>query len=178
MRIIAGKFKKSNLFSVPGNTARPTTDFTREVIFSVLGDISDQTVLDLYAGSGSLGLEALSRGASFTDFIEFSEKSIRTILRNIEKLNCSEDCKIHRKKVSPYLKTCPKKFDLILMDPPYDKNLVNKTLELCHEFELLHPKGNIVIEHSVFEKLEDKWTDYISYHKKIGKSKLTVLTFK
>jgi 16S rRNA (guanine966-N2)-methyltransferase len=178
MRIIAGRFKKSNLFSVPGNTARPTTDYTREVVFSVLGDITDQTVLDLYAGSGSLGLEALSRGASFTNFVEFSEKSIRTILRNMEKLHCSEECKIHRKKVSSYIKTCPKQFDLILMDPPYEKNLINKTIELCHEFELLKPEGKIVVEHSAFEKLDDKWSEYISYDKNIGKSKLTVLSFK
>ena len=177
MRIIAGKFKKANLFSVPGNTARPTTDYIREVIFSVLGDISSLTVLDLYAGSGSLGLEALSRGAEFTYFIEFSERSIRTIIRNIEKLRCTENCKINRKKVSAFLKICPKQFDLILMDPPYDKNLVNKTINLIMEYELLKPKGRIVIEHSVHEKLEEQWSKYISYDKNTGKTELTVLTF-
>lgn len=177
MRIIAGKFKKANLYSVPGNTARPTTDYTREVIFSVLGDIANLTVLDLYAGTGSLGLEALSRNAEFADFVEFSEKSIRTIIRNIEKLRCSEDCKIYRKKVSAFLKTCPKKFNLILMDPPYDKNLINKTIDLILEYELLQPYGRIVIEYSFREELDEKWSRYISYDKNTGKSKLTVLTF-
>ena len=89
MRIITGKFKKANLFTVPGKTARPTTDYIKEVIFSVISSCNGKNVLDLYAGSGSLGFEALSRNADFVDFVDFSDKSIKTMKRNIEKLKCN-----------------------------------------------------------------------------------------
>lgn len=175
MRIITGKYKKSNLFSVPGYTARPTTDFTREVIFTVLGSCQNLQVLDLYAGSGSLGLEALSRGARFVDFVDFSEKSIKTIIKNVHKLGCKLDCQIHRKKVSAYLNSCSKKFDLILMDPPYDRKLVNKTIGQIFTNELLSENGRIVIEHSSREKIDPSWQDRIDYQRDGKQTKITIL---
>lgn len=175
MRIIAGKYKKSNLFPVPGNTTRPTTDYLREVVFSILGNVEDWEVLDLYAGSGAVGLEALSRGAGFVDFVDFSQNSIKTMIRNIEKLKCKETCRIHRKKVSAFLRVCDKKFDLIFLDPPYEKDLVNKTLELIFEFSLLKPEGMIIVEHSRLEKPEAKWQERISSERSAGKTFLTIL---
>ncbi len=175
MRIITGKYKKSNLFAVPGRTARPTTDFTREVIFTVLESCQNLQVLDIYAGSGSLGLEALSRGARFVDFVDFSEKSIRTIIKNVHKLGCKLDCKIHRKKVSAYLKSCNKKFDIILMDPPYDRKLVNKTIKHIFENELLKENGKIVVEHSSREKIDAIWQENIDYQRDGKKTKITIL---
>lgn len=177
MRIITGKFKKSNLYAVPGFTTRPTTDFSREVIFSVLGDVDNFVVLDLFAGSGALGLEALSRNADFIDFVEFSEKAIRTIFRNIEKLRCIENCRIHRRKVSAFLTKCEQKYDLILMDPPYSKNLVNKTISSIFSGGLLKPEGKIVIEHASLENLDSEWEKFIYYQKKYGKTTITVLVF-
>ncbi len=175
MRIITGKFKKANLFSVPGKTARPTTDYIKEVIFSVISSCSGKSILDLYAGSGSLGFEAMSRNAEFVDFVDFSDKSIKTMKRNIEKLKCTSECKIHRKKVSPFLNSCEKKFDLIFMDPPYNKDLVNITIEKIIENELLTKNGHIVIEHSPREKLLEKWDVMTTYNKNYGSSVITVL---
>ena len=176
MRIITGKFKKANLFAVPGNTARPTTDYIKEVIFSVIPSCEGKNVLDIYAGSGSLGFETLSRNALFVDFVDFSDKSIKTMKRNIEKLKCTSDCKIHRKKVSAFLNSCEKKFDLIFMDPPYNKDLVNSTIEKVVENDLLTKSGIIVIEHSPREKLLEKWDEITTYHKNYGSSVITVLS--
>ncbi len=175
MRIITGKFKKANLFAVPGKTARPTTDYIKEVIFSVISSCSGKNILDLYAGSGSLGFEALSRNADFVDFVDFSDKSIKTMKRNIEKLKCTSECKIHRKKVSAFLNGCEKKFDLIFMDPPYNKDLVNSTIEKIVDNELLTENGYIVIEHSPREKLIEKWDAMTNYNKNYGSSVITVL---
>lgn len=175
MRIITGKYKKSNIFSVPGVTARPTTDFTREVIFTVLKSCQNLRILDLYAGSGSLGLEALSRGAKFVDFVDFSEKSIKTIIRNINKLGCKSECKIHRKKVSAFLNSCDLKFDVILMDPPYERKLVNKTIDQIFANNLLTENGRIVIEHSVREIIDSGWNNYIEYQRDGKKTKITIL---
>jgi len=175
MRIITGKFKKANLYAVPGNTARPTTDYIKEVIFSIISSCSEKNVLDIYAGSGSLGFEALSRNAIFVDFVDFSDKSIKTMKRNIEKLKCTNDCKIHRKKVNAFLNNCVKKFDIIFMDPPYNKDLVNGTIERIIDNELLARNGHIVIEHSPREKLLEKWNTMTTYNKNYGSSVITVL---
>ncbi|MDA3814424.1 MAG: 16S rRNA (guanine(966)-N(2))-methyltransferase RsmD [Candidatus Cloacimonetes bacterium] len=175
MRIITGKFKKANLFAVPGKTARPTTDYIKEVIFSVISSCSGKNILDLYAGSGSLGFEALSRNAVFVDFVDFSDKSIKTMKRNIEKLKCTSECKIHRKKVSAFINSCEKKFDVIFMDPPYNKDLVNPTIEKIIINELLTENGCIVIEHSPREELQEEWKDVTVYNKNYGSSVVTVL---
>ncbi len=107
MRIITGKFKKANLFAVPGNTARPTTDYIKEVIFSVIPSCEGKNVLDIYAGSGSLGFETLSRNALFVDFVDFSDKSIKTMKRNIVKLNLKSKSKLGLKSQSKcLLKKC------------------------------------------------------------------------
>ncbi|MDP8268409.1 MAG: 16S rRNA (guanine(966)-N(2))-methyltransferase RsmD [Candidatus Tenebribacter davisii] len=177
MRIITGKYKKANLFAVPGNTARPTTDYIKEVIFSVIPSCSGKNVLDLYAGSGALGFESISRNAEFVDFVDFSDKSIKTMIRNIEKLKCTSDCKIHRKKVSAFLNGCEKKFDLIFMDPPYNKDLVNNTIEKAVDNDILTQNGCIVIEHSPRENLSEKWNEMIIYHKNYGSSVITVLAY-
>ena len=176
MRIIAGKFKKTNLFSVPGNTARPTTDYIKEVMFSIIGTCNDYNVLDLFAGSGSLGLEALSRGASFIDFVEFSQKSIQTIKKNIYKIDCIEKCKIYRKKVQPFLKQCDQNYDLILLDPPYNKDIINDVLNLLFEKDLLKQNGLICIEHAINEMILPEYSEKIVNEKKKRKNNVNILT--
>lgn len=175
MRIITGKYKKSNLFSVPGSTARPTTDFTREVMFTVLGSCENLKVLDLYAGSGSLGLEALSRNAEFVDFVDFSEKSIKTIIKNVRKLDCRNDCKIHRKKVSAFLNSCEQTYNLIFMDPPYNKKLVNKTIAQIFQNELLTSNGKLVIEHSSRELINESYQNQVIYQRNSKNTCITIL---
>jgi len=155
MRIITGIYKGRNLFMVPGKTTRPTTSYNREVIFSVYQDYEDCRVLDLYAGTGSFGLEALSRGAKWVDFVEFATPAMGTILKNIGHLGCKDSCHLWRKKVDAFLKDCPDTYDVIFLDQPYEKNLINPALQQIKERDLLNPDGIIVVEHSPKERLTD-----------------------
>ena len=174
MRIIAGKNKRTSLYSVPGDKTRPTTDFIRELIFSVIQDCNDLDVLDLYAGSGSMGLEALSRGAAHATFVDVSERSIKTINKNIAKLNCRDISSVYKKRASAYLKNFGKKHDLIFIDPPYDKNLINSTLELILENNVLNANGMVVVEHSLREEIDEKWASQIIYQKRTGSCSISI----
>ncbi|MDP8232665.1 MAG: 16S rRNA (guanine(966)-N(2))-methyltransferase RsmD, partial [Candidatus Zophobacter franzmannii] len=166
MRIISGDRKGFHLVSVDGNTARPTTDFMREYIYSVLHDVEGFMVLDLFAGTGSVGLEALSRGAKFVDFVDFSSNAISAMLKNIEWTKFKEQSHIYRKMVHRYLKTCEKKYDLIILDPPYSKDLVNSTLSMILERQLINENGYIVIDRSTKEKLLPEVGEYLIKEKK------------
>ncbi|MCK9331680.1 MAG: 16S rRNA (guanine(966)-N(2))-methyltransferase RsmD [Candidatus Cloacimonetes bacterium] len=161
IRIIAGKHKKRKLFSVPGLTTRPTTDFNREMIFSTYQDFEGKRILDLFAGTGAFGLEALSRGAIWVDFVEFANSAIATILKNTTLLSCTDSCHIYRKRVEAYLKDCSYTYDVIFLDPPYDKNLINPTLQSIMKGNILNPGGVIIAEHSRKEKPADDLCKYI-----------------
>lgn len=174
MRIITGKYKGTNLFTVPGKTTRPTTDYQREVIFSMYQDYTGLKVLDLYAGTGSFGLETLSRGAHWVDFVEFSNKALTVLLKNIEKLKCGENCHVHRRKVAVFLSAATDKWDVIFLDPPYNKNMVNETLSLIKEKQLLAHDGIIIAEHHPQELIAPEFTaDIINYKQN---SKITAFT--
>ncbi len=175
MRIITGKFKRNQLFTVPGKTTRPTTDFIKEVIFSVLDNCTGKKVLDLFSGSGNLALEALSQGASHVEMVDMADKAIKTIKRNVEKLGCSDQCRIARKRVSSYLAGCTDHFDLIFLDPPYQKNLVNRTVELIVENEIITIDGTVVVEHSPKEKLDAKWQKFVTFTKSTSTTQISIL---
>jgi 16S rRNA (guanine966-N2)-methyltransferase len=174
MRIITGKYKGATLFTVPGNTTRPTTDYQREVIFSMYQDYSDLRVLDLFAGTGSFGLETLSRGAVWVDFVEFSNKALSVLIKNIEKLKCGENCHVHRRKVSAFLCSTKDKWDVIFLDPPYKRNMVNETVALIREKDILTPEGLIIVEHHPDEKIADELKDNIINQKQ--NSRITSFT--
>ncbi|PKN78105.1 MAG: 16S rRNA (guanine(966)-N(2))-methyltransferase RsmD [Candidatus Cloacimonetes bacterium HGW-Cloacimonetes-1] len=161
MRIITGKFKGASLYTVPGMTTRPTTDYNRELIFSVYQEYAGVKVLDLYAGTGSFGLEALSRGAEYVDFVEFSTKALTTLFQNIEKLRCGDDCHVHRRRVEQYIKDCETQYDVIFLDPPYNKDMVNRTVSAILSRELLKPEGLIIVEHARAEALDIAFKPHI-----------------
>jgi 16S rRNA (guanine(966)-N(2))-methyltransferase RsmD len=177
MKIIAGRFKKRNIFSIQGHNTRPTTAFFREYIFSVYQDLEGKKVIDLFAGTGALGLEALSRGAKFVHFVEMSNWALKALFANIEAFKCSDECSVHKKNVLSYLKKCEDKFDLFLIDPPYDKNLINKCIELIHDRDLLNPGGSVIIEHSKFEKIDERFHKYITYSQVKKLAALSILEF-
>ena len=163
MRIIAGKFKGMNLFSVEGNSTRPTTSYFREYIFSVYQELKEKKVLDLYAGTGALGLESLSRGAESADFVEMSNGALRALFANIEKTKTGDSCRVHKRSVLSFLKKCEDKFDVILIDPPYEKGLIDPTLELILANDILSEDGAILIEHSRWEKIPSQYQDMVTY---------------
>ncbi len=176
MRIIAGSKKGFRLFSLPGEKTRPTKDSVKEAIFSMIYECDGLRVLDLYSGCGSLGLEALSRGASSLDLVDFSEKAIRTIKRNIEKLEFYESAKTYRSKVESFLIANEMKYDLILADPPYNKKMVNKTIKLVLEHNTLSENGLLVIEHFFKEHIKDIWLEYLDKQKKYGNTLVSFIT--
>ncbi len=175
MRIITGKFKGRNLFSVNGRGTRPTTAFNREAVFSMYQDYEGKKVLDLFAGTGSWGLEALSRGALWADFVEFASPAIAVLLQNITKLGCGELCHVWRKRVDAFLKDAEGTWDLIFLDPPYAKNLVNPTLRLIFERGLLRPEGTVIVEHGALEPVSAEWSERILKHKAGKTSSFTIL---
>ncbi len=153
MRIISGNFKGFRLFSSKSSNVRPTADSIKERIFAVIGSCDGKAVLDLFAGFGGLGLEAVSRGASSAQFVDISADSLSTIKKNIAKLGVASSCKIQKKTAESFLKKNTDAFDLIFLDPPYEHNLLSPVLDLIYEKKTLAPKGIIVVEHSAKEPI-------------------------
>lgn len=121
MRIIAGEFRGRSLKAPPDRKARPTSDRVREAWFSILGgELRGAAVLDLFAGSGALGLEALSRGASRVDFVEVSKSSLTALRANVAALDVESRVRIHRGDALAFVERLDARaYDLVLADPPY-----------------------------------------------------------
>ena len=135
MRIIAGRWRGHRLKAVRGRGVRPTTDRVREAwMGSIGGDVEGAAVLDLFAGSGALGLEALSRGASSVVFVERAKSALATLRGNVELLGAAGDCRIVAGDAMAYVRRLEKgAFDLVLADPPYDLGFSQRLLELFSE---------------------------------------------
>lgn len=144
-RIIGGKWRHSYLRLPPAETTRPISDRAKEALFNILGDISGLAVLDAYAGSGSLGFEALSRGAKFVEAIERDQTAAETIRRNTATLQAGSSYQLHQTTLENWLEKSNDKFDLIFADPPFDKLDGAVVEELsCH----LQAGGTLVLKHS------------------------------
>lgn len=150
MRIISGKNRGTKLYTLDGENTRPTLDRVKEPLFSILNfDILDSVVLDLFAGSGALGLEAISRGAKEAILCDNSKKAIHIIEQNVEKTNTKSKVKIINSdylKVLESLKMQEYKFDIVFLDPPYNTDYVEKASQKIVEYNLLNENGIIVIE--------------------------------
>jgi 16S rRNA (guanine966-N2)-methyltransferase len=118
MRIVGGEHRGARIFAPKGRDTRPTSDRVREAAFNLIGPVDDAAVLDLFAGSGAMGLEALSRGASSATFVESDRDACRVIDRNIEKLRVT-GTRVVQQDVLGALATDRRTYDLILCDPPY-----------------------------------------------------------
>jgi 16S rRNA (guanine966-N2)-methyltransferase len=118
VRVVAGEFKGRRLHAPRGARTRPTADRVREALFSMLGDVSGARVLDLYAGSGALGIEALSRGAESAVFVERDQQALAALRRNLKAVGADAD--VRRQDVVRFLARPAGKFDLVFCDPPYD----------------------------------------------------------
>jgi 16S rRNA (guanine966-N2)-methyltransferase len=118
MRVVAGEFKGRRLRMPRGAPTRPTADRVREALFSMLGDVEGARVLDLYAGSGALGIEALSRGAAAAVFVERDARAVATIQANLDAVGAEGD--VSRMDALDFLKRPMSPFDLVFCDPPYD----------------------------------------------------------
>ena len=151
MRIVGGKYRhRQIIYPDDANHTRPTKDRVREAIFSALGDISNARVLDLYAGSGAMGIEALSRGASHCVFVDISLNAIKVIKENIKNLKIpeSEYEVIKNKDINALeiFKSNNYKFDLVILDPPYEEGQYEEILKGMIDKELLNDNSIIVME--------------------------------
>lgn len=151
MRVVSGTRKGKILKAVPGNSTRPTTDKVKEAIFNIIGPYFDGGQgLDLFAGSGGLGIEALSRGADKVIFVDRDGKAIQTIHENIRNCDFEEKAEIYRNDADRALKAILKRdlaFDYIFLDPPYRKQQLLKLLKVIDENNLLSEQGTILCEH-------------------------------
>jgi 16S rRNA (guanine966-N2)-methyltransferase len=152
MRVVAGEFKGRRLQAPRGRRTRPTADRVREALFSLLGDVSGAGALDLYAGSGALGIEALSRGAATVTFVERDVRAAAIIERNLEAVGA--EAEVRRQDVLRFLASTPGAFDLVFVDPPYDA-AVRLAAPLSERLPaVLTDKARIVTESDKREPLE------------------------
>jgi 16S rRNA (guanine(966)-N(2))-methyltransferase RsmD len=165
MRVVSGKWKGRQLKAVPGMNTRPTTDKVKEAVFNIIGPYFDGGLaLDLFGGSGSLGIEAISRGMDKAIFVDKDGKAIQTIKQNVEAFDLKEQVEVYRNEAIRALNALKKreiKFDLILLDPPYKKHQLEDLIHKISEYGLLAPTGLIMAEHSYDVKLPDQMGDFI-----------------
>ena len=149
MRIISGKYRHRIIDAPIDNPLiRPTKDRIREAIFSAIGNINGKNGLDLYAGSGSMGIEALSRDASFMTFVDHSKEAIDIIKKNIKSLDI-KNCEVLFKEDSEALNIFIKdnrKFDIVFIDPPYKSDRYKSTLEILFKSNILNENAIIIVE--------------------------------
>lgn len=156
MRIIAGKVKGHHLKSPRTSQVRPTSDLIRETIFSILSSLIGEwpRVLDLYAGTGALGIEALSRGAQWCDFVEREDRLCALIRENLAKTSFADQAHVYCVSVNRALTFLRPEYTLILMDPPYTDPSVPKAVASVALSPLLGPGSVLVVEHSRRTTLE------------------------
>ncbi|WP_456271645.1 16S rRNA (guanine(966)-N(2))-methyltransferase RsmD [Bacillus sp. AK031] len=152
MRVISGECKGRPLKAVPGSGTRPTTDKVKEAIFNIIGPYFETGLaLDLFAGSGGLGIEALSRGMDKVIFVDKDYKAIQTVKANLEYCGYSGSSEVYRNEAGRALKAVIKRdisFKCIFLDPPYKKQKLQQLLEEIEENKLLDESGFVVCEHS------------------------------
>ena len=148
MRVISGCMRGKKLESLEGLETRPTLDRVKEALFNIIQfDIQENNVLDLFAGSGSLGIEALSRGAKKATFCDNSRDAIRVIKSNLEKTGFVDKAEVINKDYSLALKKLKEEaFDIIFIDPPYKSDFITKAVDEIIKLDLLTDGGLIVIE--------------------------------
>lgn len=150
MRVISGRAKGHKLVAPSSKRVRPALDKVKEAIFDILFCVNELSVLDIYAGSGSIGIEALSRGASVAVFVEEWDQAVQSIRRNLAHCKLEDRGKIiqlQAHKAIPRIARTYAPFDLIFIDPPYLKELVGKTLEQISRSTLINEDTTIVVEH-------------------------------
>jgi len=149
MRIITGSARGANIITLEGEHTRPTAERTKEALFSMLQfEIEGRKILDLFAGSGQLGLEALSRGAEHCTFIDNTREAVDVVIKNAKNTKLFDRARVSSVDYAAFLKSAAGKeqYDIIFLDPPYNSECMTKALRLIHEGDLLAYGGKIVCE--------------------------------
>ena len=154
MRVITGKARGVSLKTPNGMQTRPTTDRVKEALFSIIQfDIPGAKVLDLFGGTGQLGIEALSRDAKSCVFVDEREDACKLIRENLRRTKFEKEGKVIRADYLDYLKRCKEKFSVILLDPPYSEVYLENSLKMITEIDILKSGGIIVAERPVGKEL-------------------------
>ena len=161
MRVIAGTARGVSLKTPDGMATRPTSDRVKEAVFSIVHfDLPGANVLDLFGGTGQLGIEAISRGAAGCDFVDESDAACRIIRENIKRTKFELQSNVIRSDYKAYLLRCVKKYDLIFLDPPYANDFLENSLKLISEIDILQTGGIIVTERPLEKELLLEFAGY------------------
>lgn len=176
LRVIAGKYKSRKIKEVKSNITRPTTDKNKEALFNSLGQFfSGGKALDLFAGSGSLGIEAISRGIEKCDFVDKHYQAIKIIKDNITELKLTNQVNIYKQDALKFLKNTKNTYDYIFVDPPYKLNKYDEILSLVTSRQILKINGIIVLESDKTTSISETDKLDIIQTKILGISKFTIL---
>ena len=154
MRVITGKARGIQLKTPEGQQTRPTSDRVKEALFSIIQfDVPGRRVLDLFGGTGQLGIEALSRGASSAVFVDAGDKACNLIRENLRRCKMDKDAQVIRSDYLQYLQSCRDRFGLVFLDPPYAEVFLENSLKKITEIDILESGGIIVAERPVGKEL-------------------------
>ena len=177
MRIISGQFKGRKLKTLEGMNTRPTADRVKESLFNILGArIYDAKILDLFAGSGSLGLECLSRGATSCVFVDSSKEAINIVKENVKLCRQEENSKFINKDYIEAMNSLNDKYDIIFVDPPYSKGIEILVLEKARD--ILAKNGIIIVETDQGDIPPDEINELVKYDsRKYGRTIISFYTY-
>lgn len=162
MRVITGTARGTKLMTPEGLHTRPTTDRVKEAIFSAIQfEIAGARILDLFAGTGQLGIEALSRGASYAVFTDNDEKAVRLIKENLKRTKLADNATVVRTDYLSYLGSTHETFDLIFLDPPYQENFLEIAIRRISEIDILRNRGIIICEKTAERPLDDDFVGLV-----------------
>ena len=176
MRVITGKARGVVLKTPDGLATRPTADRVKEALFSAINfEIPGRDVLDLFAGTGQLGIEALSRGANRAVFVDAEDTACKLVRENLRRTKLEGQASVIRSDYLSFLRTCKQKFGIIFLDPPYAEVFLENALKCITEIDILQSGGIIVAERPLDKPLLPEFTGYSrSRDYKYGKTLITI----
>ncbi len=174
MRVITGSARGMRLRTLEGNSVRPTSDKVKEAVFSMLQfQLEGRRVIDLFAGCGQMGIEALSRGAQSVCFVDSSQESVKTIRENLDATRLFERAQVEKRDFKLFLSSCCQQFDIAFLDPPYHNGFYDDALALLAP--LMSDYGIIVCEHPTDVSLPERVDDFrIAKQSRYGKICISV----
>lgn len=174
MRVITGSARGRRLTSLEGNDVRPTTDTVKEAVFSIIQfSVEGRRFLDAFAGSGQMGIEALSRGAAEACFVDNSRRSLAVVRENLKLCSLEENARVVQSDTLSFLSSCREKFDIVFLDPPYKTGLLEKALAACAN--VVSEGGMIICEHPSDETLPKEAGDFsLKKQYRYGKIRISI----
>ena len=176
MRVISGSARGRRLKELPGMDTRPTTDQVKESIFNIIQfDVEGRRVLDLFAGTGQMGIEALSRGAAHATFVELAPAAAKIVRENVELTRFADVSKVVQSDWRAFLSSCREKFDLIFLDPPYKTDMLENAMQTIAGIDILSEHGIMICESPLDKQLPDLAAPYEKGKEyRYGKIKVTL----